>query len=77
MRDTISTLPTDAGFHVETAAASWKALALTAGRPFGMVVADIGLPGGPSGLQVAQHARRRHPSLEMTVHLGTRRTGGV
>ena len=55
MRDTISTLLTDAGFHVETAAASWKAIALTEGRPLCIVVADISLPGGLSDLQVAQH----------------------
>ena len=64
MRDTISTLLADAEFHVETAAASWTAIALTEGRPFGMVVADISLPCGLSGLQVAQRARRRHPSLK-------------
>ena len=64
VRDTISTVLTDAGFHVETAATGWEAIALTEERPFDMVVADISLPGGLSGLQVAQHVRRRHPSLK-------------
>jgi DNA-binding response OmpR family regulator len=64
VRDTISTLLTDAGFRVTTAATGWEAVALIEEKPFDLVVVDIGLPGGLDGLQVAQHVRVRHPALK-------------
>jgi DNA-binding response OmpR family regulator len=64
VRETISTLLSDAGFQVETAATEWEAVALIEERPFDMVIADIGLPGGLSGLQMARHVRVRHPRLK-------------
>ena len=48
VRDTISTVLTDAGFDVETAVTGWEAIALSEERPFDLVVADISLPGGLS-----------------------------
>lgn len=64
VRDTITTLLREAGFRVETAATGWEAIALIEEHPFDLVVADISLPGGLSGLQMAQHVRMRHPSLK-------------
>ena len=64
VRDTISTLLVDAGFQVSTAATGWEAIDLIEEHPFDMVVADIGLPGGLSGLQTAQYVRLRHPLLK-------------
>jgi two-component system, cell cycle response regulator CpdR len=64
VRDTISTLLTDAGFRVETAATGWEAIALIEECQFDLVVADISLPGGLSGVQMAHHVRMRHPMLK-------------
>jgi DNA-binding response OmpR family regulator len=64
VRETITALLSQAGFQVETAATSWEAIAMIDEQPFDMVVADIRLPGGLSGLQMAQHVRVRHPSLK-------------
>ncbi len=64
VREMISTLLTDAGFRVETATTGWEAIALIEKHPFDMVVADIRLPGGLSGLQTAQHVRTRHPLIK-------------
>ena len=64
MRETISATLSDAGFQVETAVTGWEAIALTEQRRFDMVVADINLPGGLTGLETAQHVRSRHPSLK-------------
>jgi CheY-like chemotaxis protein len=64
VRDTIRDLLVDAGFQVETATTGWEAIALIEERPFDMMVADISLPGGLNGLQMAQHVRTRHPRLK-------------
>jgi DNA-binding response OmpR family regulator len=64
VRETISATLSDAGFQVETAATGWEAIALMEEHRFDMVVADINLPGGLTGLQTAQHVRARHPSLK-------------
>lgn len=64
VRETISTLLMEAGFRVETAATGWEAIALIEERRFDMIVADISLPGGLSGLQMTQHVRRSHPLLK-------------
>jgi CheY-like chemotaxis protein len=64
VRDVISGLLTDAGFRVDTAATGWEAIALIEEKPFDLVVADIRLPGGLDGLQMARHARTRHPALK-------------
>lgn len=64
VRDTISMLLTDAGFEVETAATGWEAIALIEERRFDMIIADISLPGGLNGVQMAQHVRLRHPLLK-------------
>jgi DNA-binding response OmpR family regulator len=64
VRDTITAVLIEAGFRVETAATGWEAIALIEEREFDMVVADIRLPGGLDGLQVARHVRLRHPAIK-------------
>lgn len=64
VRETISALLTDSGFQVDTAANGWEALKIIDRKPFDMVVADIRLPGGLSGIEMTQHARVRHPALK-------------
>jgi DNA-binding response OmpR family regulator len=64
VRDTICEMLAESGFRVETAATAWEAIALIDKKPFDMMVADIRLPGGVDGLQMAQHVRVRHPALK-------------
>jgi DNA-binding response OmpR family regulator len=72
VRDLICGLLTDAGFQVETAATGWEAIALIEEKPFDMIVADIQLPGGLDGLQMAHHVRARHPALKCLFISGGR-----
>jgi CheY-like chemotaxis protein len=64
VRETIGAVLSEAGFQVATAATGMEAVALSEERRFDLVVADIRLPGGLDGLQVAQHVRLRNPSLK-------------
>jgi DNA-binding response OmpR family regulator len=64
IRDMINTILIDAGFYVETAATGWEAIAAIEEKPFDLVVADVQLPGGLSGIQMAQHVRSRYPMLK-------------
>ena len=72
VRDLISTVLSDAGFEVVTAATGWEAVALIEERKFDLMVADIRLPGGLDGLQVAQHVRVRQPALKCLFISGKR-----
>jgi DNA-binding response OmpR family regulator len=63
IREMIETVLTDAGLDVTTAATAWEAVALIDEKHFDLMVADIRLPGGLNGLQLAQHVRGRHPGL--------------
>ncbi len=72
VREAISELLVEAGFHVATAATGWEAIALIDERNFEMVVADIGLPGGLDGLAMARHVRARHPELKCLFISGKR-----
>lgn len=64
VRDAIRTVLIEGGFLVETAATGWEAIAIIEERHFDLVVADIRLPGGLSGLDMAQRTRARHPLLK-------------
>lgn len=64
VRETISSVLSDAGFEITTAATGWEAVALIEEKNFDLVVADIRLPGGLDGLDMARHVRARHPSLK-------------
>ena len=64
VRETIRMLLTETGFAVATAATGWEALAIIDEQHVDMLVADIRLPGGLSGIEMTQHARVRHPALK-------------
>ena len=72
IRDIITSVLIENEFKVETAATGWEAIALVEEQEFDLVVADIRLPGGLDGLQVAQHMRLRRPSLKFLFISGTR-----
>ena len=72
VRETISSVLDDAGFEVTTAATGWEALALIEEKNFDLVVADIQLPGGLNGLDVARHVRTRFPALKCLFISGAR-----
>jgi CheY-like chemotaxis protein len=42
----------------------WEAIAIIEEKPFDLVVADIQLPGGLNGLELARHLRLRRPELK-------------
>jgi CheY-like chemotaxis protein len=71
VRDTVSEILADSGFRVVTAATALEAIALAEERDFDLVVADVRLPGGLSGLQMAQHMRGRQPRLKCLFISGT------
>jgi DNA-binding response OmpR family regulator len=64
VRETISAMLVEAGFEITTAATGWEAVALIEEKPFDLVVADIQLPGGLDGLDMARHVRMRFPLLK-------------
>ncbi len=64
VRETISAVLGDAGFEITTAATGWEAVALIEEKNFDLVVADIRLPGGLDGLDMARHVRARFPALK-------------
>ena len=72
LREAISAMLVEAGFLVATAATGWEAIARIEEQPFDLVVADIRLPGGLDGLQMAQHVRERHPALKCLFISGKR-----
>ena len=59
------------GFSVTHVASAEAALgALAHGRPIDIVLSDIMMPGGVSGLQLAREIRRRHPTLPIVLTTG-------
>ena len=64
VRQVISDTLMSRGFRVRTAATASEALAIVEEQNFDLVVADIRLPGGLDGLQMAQQVRSRHPLLK-------------
>jgi CheY-like chemotaxis protein len=56
VRETISEMLKGSGFQVEIAITGLEALAIIDKRPFDLMVADIALPGGLSGLEMTQCA---------------------
>jgi len=63
VRDIIVRLLRDEGFEVNATASGWTALAMIRRKPFDLLIADIMLPGGLDGLEVAKCARLEHPGL--------------
>jgi len=60
------------GYRVLTAGDADAALKVVAAHPAGvdLLFTDIGLPGGRSGRQLADEARRRHPALKVLFTTG-------
>jgi DNA-binding response OmpR family regulator len=69
---TISQMLTGNGFQVQTAGSGLEALAIIDEHPFDLLIADIGLPSGISGLELTQCARARHPALKCLFISGKR-----
>jgi PAS domain S-box-containing protein len=64
-------LLTSLGFSVTCVASSQAALgALANSRPIDVVLSDIMMPGGVSGVQLAREIRRRHPDLPIILTTG-------
>ncbi|HWB50061.1 MAG TPA: response regulator [Stellaceae bacterium] len=72
VRDTINAVLVEGGFDVTSAATAWEAVALIEEKSFDLVVADIRLPGGLDGLDMARHVRIRHPALRCLFISGQR-----
>ena len=72
VRDMLSVLLSESGFQVRTATTGQEALAMLDEQPVDMMIADIGLPGGVNGLQMAKTARSRHPALKCLFISGQR-----
>ena len=64
VRDSIREMLTEANFRVETAVTAMEALVMIEEQRFDLLVADIRLPGGVNGLEMARDARVRHPALK-------------
>ncbi|MBT9385031.1 transporter substrate-binding domain-containing protein, partial [Pseudooceanicola sp. CBS1P-1] len=71
LREPMADLLRDIGYVVETAPSAVVARArLEAGRLPDLVLSDIVLPGGLSGVALAQEVRRRHPGLPIVLITG-------
>jgi CheY-like chemotaxis protein len=67
----IADLLSDEGFRVvEAANASEALIVLEAGIPVGVLLADVDMPSGINGYQLAQAVRRRWPEIEILVMSG-------
>lgn len=62
----------DAGYDVLTATDGPSAMALIDGKPghFSALFSDFHLPGGLTGLDIAQEIRRRHPTMPVILATG-------
>jgi CheY-like chemotaxis protein len=59
------------GFEVVSAGAAAEALArLEEGAPIDLLFADIAMPGGVSGVELAERARRMRPGLKVLLTSG-------
>ncbi len=71
IREALAEALGDLGWRVEQAASGAEALErLRAGPPPDIMVADIGLPGGMNGRQLAEAARTLHPALPLLLITG-------
>jgi len=75
IRSTVSALLEELNYIVETAAEGRQALslyqqALTAGKPFDLVILDLTIPGGVGGKEVAQRILKVDPGAKMVVSSG-------
>ena len=63
VRDSLRDWLTDAGYRVETADDGEKAIATLTGEPYGLIIADLRLP-GKDGLEVLRQARARQGEVK-------------
>jgi len=67
VRKTISGVLSEAGFKLATAATGWTALKIIESKPIDLVVADVALPGGFSGVELMQCARLTRPPAHLRM----------
>ena len=63
-RDAVVAVLRQGGFNVRATASGWIALRMIRRKKFDLLVADIGLPGGLDGLELARYARLGDPALK-------------
>jgi CheY-like chemotaxis protein len=67
----------EAGYTVLEATTAVEALALLEARPdIGVLFADIDLPGGVDGVELARRVGDRHPGVALVLSSGRNRPGG-
>ena len=71
VRFTLATVLRRQGYAVTTAADGVEALALLCQHPFELLLVDLKLPGGMSGLEIAQRARADQPDLAILILTGS------
>ena len=71
VRSQVSLMLTQAGYHVTQAASGRAGLEhIARGQVVDVVLTDLVMPGGQSGLQMAHEIRRHHPALPILVMTG-------
>jgi len=73
VRDAVVQVLRECGFDVRAAASGWIALRMIKRKKFDLLVADVGLPNGLDGVELAQCARISHPMLKCLFISGRRR----
>ena len=61
VRSTLQEALNKHGYTVDAVASGEEALQLLADRPYSVVLTDLNMPGGPSGLELMAAIRQRHP----------------
>ena len=64
IRDAVVQVLRQGGFNVRATASGWIALRMIKRKKFDLLVADIGLPDGLTGLELARYARLGDPMLK-------------
>ncbi len=71
VRDTVSTLLRNLGYHVIEAASGHEALQIIGGpHPIDLLFTDVVMPGGMDGFQLADESRRLRPGLKVLCASG-------
>ena len=60
----------DLGFDVMLAEHGKRAMELLAGNSFKVVVSDVSMPGGMSGIELAEHVCQRYPDTRVILVSG-------
>jgi FixJ family two-component response regulator len=70
IRETLEEALSQGGYLVETAESANDALARMEKRRFAVVLTDMHMPGGPSGLELLSEVRLRDPSIMVVIITG-------